>query len=303
MNISSMIMRSLLFVPGHSDKLLQSAARSDADVLILDVEDSVLPESNKIIARENIKKYVKSGAFSKFGVFIRLNERNSGHLLADVTELAIDGVDGFLYSKTYDKEDVVFFDRLLECIEHTKGFSPGMFKIIPILETAASIVNSDAISKASTRVVTIGFGSEDFVSDMGAIRDFDDGVSIASARAWVAMVARANNMNPIDAAYIHVHDLVGLENHLRKGRLLGYSGMWTLHPNQIELVNKYYSPSETEVADALDILRINELARKSDRGVAIIEGKFVGPPLVVSARKIIDKSNSIKAQRAEAKGK
>ncbi len=290
---SDNLMRSLLFVPGHNDKLLQSAASSKADVILLDVEDSVLPTKNKAIARGKIQEAIQSGMFSKTNVYIRINERNSGQILHDVLDLTIEGVDGFLFSKTNDREDIVFFDRLLESIEYQKNFPIGKFKIIPILETAASIVNADQIAKASNRVVTIGFGSEDYVSDIEAIRDFDQGISIFTARSWASTIAHANKMQPIDAAYIHVHDLLGLEKHLEKGKLLGFGGMWVLHPKQIPLVHKIYSPSKEEVENAVDIMRIYELAEKDDRGVAIIEGKFVGPPLVVAAKKIIQKHKMI----------
>lgn len=284
---NNILMRSLLFVPGHDSKLLMSAAKSTADVLILDVEDSVLPESNKAIARVLIKQFVNSKQFEKFRIFVRLNERLSGHMLKDLTELAIDGVDGFLFSKTGNRDDIVFLDRLLESIEVEKGFPSGKFQIIPILETASSVINADAIAKASSRILTIGFGSEDFISDMSGIRDFEDGESIFFARSLVAVVARANGMSPIDAAYIHVHDLPGLEKHLAKGKLLGFSGMWVLHPKQIEYVNKCYSPSQADVENANEILRIYEVAKKNGKGVAIIDGKFVGPPLVEAAKKTL----------------
>jgi citrate lyase subunit beta/citryl-CoA lyase len=116
------------------------------------------------------------------------------------------------------------------------------------------------------------------------------------------MVARANKMHPIDAAYIHVHDLEGLERHLQKGRLLGYAGMWVLHPKQNELTNKCYSPSADEVKNANEMLRIYEMAQKDDKGVAIIEGKFIGPPIVVAAKKTIKKHELIEARKKLIEG-
>jgi citrate lyase subunit beta/citryl-CoA lyase len=232
------LMRSLMFVPGHNEKLIQSAAKSDADVILLDVEDSVMPYSNKQVARDTIKKYVKEGTFKNFEVFVRINELASGFLLQDIVQLTIEGVTGFLFSKTYTGMDIVFLDKLLESIERERNFPIGKFKIIPILETAASIINANEIATASSRVISIGFGSEDFVSDLEGIRDFGTNTSIFSPRAWVAMVARTHNIIPIDAAYIKVHDLEGLEEHLKVGKTLGYAGMWILHPKQNSLANK-----------------------------------------------------------------
>jgi citrate lyase subunit beta / citryl-CoA lyase len=297
MDKSNYVMRSLMFVPGHNEKLQQSASLSDADVILLDLEDSVLPNSNKQIARNTIVKNVEAGLFKDFPVFIRINERLSGFILDDVLQTAIPGVTGYLYSKTYNAEDIIFFDRLLESVEYKKGFPIGTFKIIPILETAASIINADEIARASTRNVAIGFGSEDFVSDLQGIRDFEEAQSIFAPRAWVAMVARANNLIPIDAAYIKIHDFEGLEKHVKMGRKLGYAGMWTLHPKQNALPNKYFAPSEEEISEAYEILRLNEEAQKMGMGVAIINGSFIGPPLVVKANYIIERMNLIKSKQ------
>jgi citrate lyase subunit beta / citryl-CoA lyase len=198
-----------------------------------------------------------------------------------------------LLSKTNTESDVVFLDKLLETIELEKGFSVGKFKIIPILETAASIINSNEIAKSSNRIVSIGFGSEDFVSDIEGIRDFDTNMSINCPRAWLAMVARANKLIPIDAAYIKVHDLIGLEEHLKIGRTFGYAGMWVLHPKQNEIVNKYYSPTVDEIEEAYEILELAAEANSQNKGVAIINGKFIGPPLVLKAKNIIRKKELI----------
>ena len=291
------IMRSLMFVPGHNKKLIKSASNSEADIILLDVEDSVYPIENKQLARETIVETMNSGILETFRVFIRINEIDSGMLLQDVHQLTIPGVDGFLFSKTNTAKDIVFFDKLLEVIEREKSLPVGTFKIIPILETAASIVNANEIAKASNRNVAIGFGSEDFVSDLEGIRDFGTDVSLFNPRAWVAMVARSNNLIPIDAAYINVHDLEGLEKHLLKGKTLGYEGMWVLHPKQNELANKYFGPSKQEINEAEEVLHLFEEAHKLGKGVAIINGKFIGPPLVVKAKRVLKKAALIKTLR------
>jgi citrate lyase subunit beta/citryl-CoA lyase len=297
MNTENYIMRSLMFVPGHNEKLIQSASQSDADVILLDVEDSVMPVANKQLAREIIKKHVQLKTFSNFKVYVRINEIGSGYLLQDIIQLTIDGIDGFLCSKTNTANDIVFLDKLLEVIEIERGYEVGKFKIIPILETAASIVNANEIAQSSNRIVAIGFGSEDFVSDLEGIRDFDTNTSLFTPRAWVAMVARTHNLIPIDAAYIKVHDLVGLEAHLKVGRTLGYAGMWVLHPKQNELTNQYYAPSEEEINEAHEIIKLADEAIIMNKGVAIINGKFIGPPLVVKANRIIKRAKLIEAQK------
>ncbi|MBM3327640.1 MAG: CoA ester lyase [Calditrichaeota bacterium] len=286
------LLRSLLFVPGHNEKLLSSAAKSDADVLLLDIEDSVQPASNKAVAREMIKKWVGNGSFLKHLVFPRVNDRESGFLLQDIHSLTIPGVHGFMYPKSVLGEDVYFVDKLLETIEYEKGIEPGTFKLIPLIETAAAVLNAQDICQASNRVIAIAFGCEDFIADLEGIHDHE-GMSILSPRAIIAMAARANGVVPVDTVHINVHDLADLEKNLILARKLGYEGMLVLHPKELPLVHKYFSPSEVEIQSAKDMLRLSEEAKLDGRGVAIMNGKFIGPPMVSAARKIIERAELI----------
>jgi len=136
------LLRSLLFVPAHNDRLINSAIKSTADVLLLDIEDSVQPGNNKKVARNNILKHLSAGSFDNFLVFPRVNDRESGHLLQDLYQLTVPGVHGFMYPKSYVGQDVYFVDKLLETIEYEKGIPVGTFKLIPLIETAASVLNA-----------------------------------------------------------------------------------------------------------------------------------------------------------------
>jgi len=97
--MNNYLFRSLMFVPGHNEKLLASASKSNADVLLLDIEDSVQPVENKQVARDKITKWISKGSFKNHFVFPRVNDRESGELLKDVYQLTIDGVHGFMYPK------------------------------------------------------------------------------------------------------------------------------------------------------------------------------------------------------------
>ena len=165
------LLRTMMFVPGHNERLLLSASRSKADVLLLDIEDSVQPTSNKQIARDKIVEWVRKGAFKEHLIFPRINDRESGQLLKDVTQLTIDGINGFMYPKAKKGVDIYFFDKLLETIEYEKGISIGTFKIIPLIETAAAVLNAQDICQASKRVIAIAFGCEDFIADLQGIHD------------------------------------------------------------------------------------------------------------------------------------
>ena len=290
------LLRSLMFVPGHNEKLMISAAKSEADVLLLDIEDSVQPDVNKQKARDLIIDMISCGSFKNHKVFPRVNDRESGQLLKDVYQLTIDEIDGFMYPKSKTGQDVYFFDKLLETIEYEKGIEKGKFKIIPLIETAGAVLNAQEICQASERVVAIAFGSEDFVGDLGGIHD-KDSESLFTPRSLISMAARANDVIPIDTVHIRVHDLEDLEANIRLAKSMGYEGMLVLHPKELELVHRYFSPTDQEVSDAEEIIKLYKTAQEEGKGVAIMNGKFIGPPIVNNANKVIRKNNLIKLKK------
>lgn len=281
-----------MFVPAHNEKLMNSASKSNADILLLDIEDSVQPFDNKQVARDNIKSFIDSGKFKDRVLFPRINDRESGQLLKDVMQLTIDGVSGFMYPKSKTGEDVYFFDKLLETVEYEKGIEKGTFKIIPLIETASAVLHVEEICRASSRVVAIAYGSEDFITDLEGIHD-NEHTSLFTPRAIIAMGARAAGVIPIDTVHIRVHDLEDLEKNLKVSKNLGFEGMLVLHPKELDLVHSYFSPSRSEVNDAIEMLELAKEAESNGLGVAIKNGKFIGPPMIKKARKVIEKNNLI----------
>ena len=286
------LMRSLMFVPAHNQKLLESATRRNADVLLLDIEDSV-PKCDKQKARDNIKDFVRREDVKGRLIFPRVNDRESGELLKDVYQLTVDGVTGFMYPKSNKEEDVYFVGKLLETIEYEKGFPIGTFKIIPLIETAGAVMNIQSICTACTRVVAVTFGCEDYVTDLQGKHDVE-GQSIFFARNMIVNAARSAGIVPIDTVHIRVHDLEDLEKNLVLARNLGFEGMLVLNPKELSLVHKYFSPSEEEVAWAEEMIALAEEAANSGQGVAVKDNKFIGPPMVKMARRILAKSEIIR---------
>ena len=275
-------------MPAHNTRLMNKAVTTNADVLLPDIEDSVLPHENKQVARDKIKQMLSEGAFKHHRVFPRVNDRESGELLKDVYQLCVEGIDGFMYPKSQTGEDIYFFDKLLETIEYEKGIPKGTFKIIPLIETASAVLNADGICKASDRVVAIAFGCEDYLTDLEGIHD-KAGESIFTARSMISMAARANNVIPVDTVHIRIHDLEDLETNLKTARNFGFEGMLILHPKELELAHRYFSPSEEDIREARAILEMSEEAKQEAKGVAMINGKFIGPPMVSTARKTLKK--------------
>ena len=290
---AEMLIRSLMFVPAHNERLLSNAMKIPADILLFDIEDSVQPVENKQIARDNIIKYISEGCFKDRVIFPRVNDRESGHLLQDIYQLAIPGITGFMYPKAKKGEDVYFFGKLLETIEYEKGLPIGTFKIIPLIETAGAVMNiQDICTACPNRVVAVAFGCEDFVTDLGGEHD-PMGQSIFTARAMIAMGAKANGVTPIDTVHIRVHDLEDLERNLVIAKKLGFEGMLVLNPKELDLVHRYFSPSTDEIEWAEEMLFLADEAVALGKGVAVKNGKFIGPPMVKMAKDILKKQNLI----------
>ena len=289
------LMRSLMFVPAHNQKLLDSAIRRDADVLLLDIEDSV-PCCDKQKARDNIKEYVKRPDLGGKLLFPRVNDRESGELLKDAYQLTIDGIAGFMYPKSTKGEDIYFFGKLLETIEYEKRIPIGTFKIIPLIETTGAVINIKEICQACTRVIAVAFGCEDFVTDLQGKHDLD-GQSIMMARNLISIGARSCGVLPIDTVHIRVHDLEDLEKNLIVSKRFGFEGMLVLNPKELPLVNQYYSPTQEELAWAKEMIALSEEANAEGKGVAVKDEKFIGPPMVKMARNILRKQELIDKKR------
>ncbi|MDY6148165.1 MAG: CoA ester lyase [Porphyromonas sp.] len=285
--------RSLMFVPAHNNKLMDSAVRSSADVLLLDIEDSVQPVENKQKARDNIIEYVTTKKFNNRILFPRVNDRESGELLKDVYQLTIPGITGFLYPKAKTGEDIYFFGKLLETIEYEKGFPIGTFKMMALVETTGAIVNLKEICQASPeRLVAITFGCEDYMTDLQGVHCCDYR-NIEVARALIAVTARAFDIAPIDTVHIRVHDLEDLEKQLKFSRELGFEGMLVLNPKELPLVHQYYSPSQKQIDWATEMITLSEQAIAEGKGVAVKDNKFIGPPMVKMAKQILAKKKMI----------
>lgn len=288
MDTINYLLRTLLFVPGHNSKLILSAFQSKADAIVFDLEDSVMPFEKKEEARKNVKNIIKEIDFGTRPVFVRVNDSASGVLLKDLYELTIKEITGFLYPKTNKGSDIFFIDKLLETIEYEKNLPLGTFKIIPIIESSAAVLNAQDICKASRRVIALAFGSADFMTDLRGALD-DERLSLHVPRSLIALASRANNVYPIDTSYNNVHDLIGLEKNLKIAKILGFEGMSVLHPKQIDLAHQYFSPSQNEYENALKLLRLNELSLLEAKGVSIKDGVFIGPPFVEQSKQLIKK--------------
>ena len=288
--------RSLLYLPAHKEHLVENALKSGADMLALDLEDSCQPIENKQLGRDTIIKFLKEGLLEGHKVFPRVNDRESSELFKDIYQLTHLGITGFIYPKFTNRQYIYFIGKLLETIEYEKHIPVGYFKLIPLIETTGAVANiNDVCEACPERIIAVGFGAEDYMSDLGG-RHKDGGSSIFSARAIIANSARAHNIIPLDIVHMKVHDMEDLEQEMNVARDLGYEGKMLVHPKEIPVCHRIFSPSEEQVEWAEEIVSLCDEAVKEGRGVAYKNNKFIGPPMLKMAQDILKKNELCKTK-------
>ena len=288
------ILRSMIFVPGFRRAFLEKARSFDADALILDLEDSV-PVVFKDEARKNIAEWVRAEEYSQ-KIFIRLNSIDSGYLIRDLDFVLDSRVFGYMPTMVRDDLDIVYIDKLLTQLEHDKGFVLNHFKLCPLIETGSALLKAYEIAKASPRIVGLAFGAEDYLTDLDGLHK-ESGASILVARSMIVMAARSLNLAAIDTPFLDISNLEGFRREVELARELGFSGQLILHPNQIEITNQVFTPSEEEVAEARRIIAAIEASGKEGQGVTLFDGRLVGPPMEKRARKVLEKWDRIRNAR------
>lgn len=290
-----MIVRSMLFVPGNSMRMITKAATLPADAIILDLEDAVpLPDkaTARIMTRDSIKGIKAGGSY----VFVRLNALTTGLTGEDLKFVAVNDLDGVMLAKTETSSQVEELDITLTKAEKVQGLSPRGLKIIPLIESAKGVVNAYAIASASERVTAVAFGAGDYYRDLGR------SVTALSPEQTELLYARSQIVNSSIAAGVQAIDTVffGLltdrEGFIRETMLalqLGFKGKLLIHPTQIEPANKVFPPSPDEVEYARRIVSAFEEAQARGLGATSFEGKMIDYMNYQQAKELVQKATLI----------
>ncbi len=265
------ILRSLLFVPGDSESKLAKARSLPADALILDWEDSVLP-NNRPSARERTAAALrKREEFSQL-ILIRCNPAGSEDFRLDCDALTNIRPDGVMLSKCRSAEDVA---ALAKSIEDRA--------IYPLIESAAGILNAADIAKSSERVAGLALGAEDFSAEMGIHRTAED-VELLYARSALVTAARASGREAYDSPCLDLSNAEKLACSAQRARNLGFAGQLAIHPSQVPVLNSIFAPSQAEFERAR---RLTEAFAAGNAGVMAIDGQMVDEAVLRRARGIL----------------
>jgi citrate lyase subunit beta / citryl-CoA lyase len=272
--------RTCLAVPGSSEKMLGKAPGLGADMVFLDLEDSVAP-LEKEAARDNVVKAISGLDWGDTVVCVRVNAWDTKWTYRDVihvVENAGERLDEIMLPKVQSAAEVQALDLLLTQIEATTG-RQSTVGIEAQIETARGLINVEEICAASPRMETIVFGPADFAASTempvltgGVQIDEYPGDHFHYVFAKILMAGRANGLQVIDGPYLKIRELDALRDYAMRTRILGYDGKWALHPDQVAIINEVFTPTQDQYDRAFDILEAYEHATEGERRGAVMFG-------------------------------
>jgi citrate lyase subunit beta / citryl-CoA lyase len=284
-----MRLRSVLFVPGDSERKFARARTSGADALILDLEDSVAP-SQKAAARKMVAKLVDDTSPRDWSFFVRVNALDTGITLEDLAAIVKPNLNAIMIPKANGAEDLARFGYYLDAFEAKAGMPPGVVKMAVVAtETAKAMFALGSYAPAHPRLAALTWGAEDLAAAVGATENKEDDSAwtfpYQVARAQCLFAATAAEVAPIDTIHADFRDLVGLERDCRRSRRDGFLGRMAIHPDQVATINRCYAPSDSEIAHARRI--VEAFAANPGAGTIGVDGKMVDIPHLKAAQKTL----------------
>jgi citrate lyase subunit beta/citryl-CoA lyase len=272
MKVPNLPIRSYLYVPGSDPRRIEKALASEADAVILDLEDAVAP-NRKEEARTTVAEVLRSE--HEKPVFVRINAPDSVLAEEDVEAVAGPRLAGLRLPKTESPESVRRVAQWLDKL----GCEAGLQCLI---ESALGLEFAFEIARAHEKVVGMSLGEADLAADLGVRGD----AGLLYARSRLVAATRAAGLpGPVQSVYTNVRDAEGLRRSTMEGKNMGFVGRSAIHPAQIEVINEVFTPTEEEIAEAKDLLaRLDESTGTGTGAFALEDGRFVDEAVVGSAR-------------------
>jgi citrate lyase subunit beta / citryl-CoA lyase len=277
--------RSLLYVPGNMPGMLQNIPVFDADCVMIDLEDAV-PLAEKDAARLMARNFLRFYRERNKEMFVRINPLDTPYGADDLREILPALPDGIRLPKADNPELLEKLDTLLTEQEEKLQLEIGHFKIIPSIESARGVLNCVETAQASSRIVALAFGAEDYTASMEIDRT-KSGEELFSARMRVVWAAKAAGMQAIDSIFSDVNDMEALRAETILVKRLGFTGKSLVNPRQIEVIHDVFRPTAEEIRHALEVMEAIKQAHEMGTGVISLKGKMVDAPVVARAARTI----------------
>lgn len=277
--------RTMLFIPGGNEKLLMKGLGLDVDSIILDLEDSVSLD-NKASAREAVAEMLRSADFRGREKVVRINSISTEYGKSDIPIVVKGRPNTLLLPKVNRHEDILDCDALLTEAEKREGLSLESIRLMALIETPSGIVNVDAIAPACPRMNGLLFGAADYTRETrGKITP--DRLELYYPMIRILLAARVAGVDAIDTPYFNIKDQEGLERHALQAKNMGYDGKAIIHPSQVEIVNRIFTPTVEEVTYARRVIEAFEKAKAEGRGATQLDGELIENIHVAMAQRIL----------------
>jgi len=283
-------MRSLLFVPGDSERKLGKGAASGADVLIVDLEDSVA-EANKPAARSVAHDFIGNIAGnSAFKIYVRVNDLASGFTRDDLASVVKAGPHGIMLPKCNSSADIDELSAMLRVQEAEAGLSDGVTRIIAIMtETAAGVLAASTYRATNPRLAGLTWGAEDLSASIGATTARDETGRYTDvfrlARAVTILTASALEVATVDTVFVDFRNTEGLRRECIEAARDGFTAKMAIHPDQVPVINAAFTPAPDDVAQAKAL--VQAFAEAGNPGVVGIGGKMYDRPHLRRAERLL----------------
>jgi citrate lyase subunit beta/citryl-CoA lyase len=293
-NFSMELVRSWMFVPGHRQKMIDKALGLNADAIMLDIEDGVAP-NEKDMARKNIAESL--GRAKTAGTparYVRINAIGHARMDADLDAVVRPGLEGLVLPKVDTVAEARKVDAILTDREAKLRLPNGAIKLLIAIESPKGLLNAPAIAASSSRVTGLMFGAEDFGREIGlpAVRE-GEARDLIYARSALVIAASSAHVQAVDGVWVDLNDSEGLVGFAKQSRQLGFSGMSSIHPSQIEPINTVFSPTAEEIDYCQKVLQAFEEANARGDGSIAFGGQLIDRPIVERARRTIDMAKSL----------
>lgn len=282
--------RSLLFVPGDSERKLAKAGQAGADVLILDLEDAVAPEQ-KARARGLVSEYLASPSQRQNSrIWVRINPLETAECLADLARVIAARPDGLVQPKIRSPADVIRLGHYLEALEVANGLPLGVTPIMAVAtETPEVMFSLGNFASVGPRLTALTWGAEDLSSAVGATANKDASGAwtfpFQVARSMCLFAANAAQVTPIDTLFADFRDTGGLRAACIEARRDGFAGKLAIHPDQVSVINECFVPSVEEIAHAQRLVQL--FADHPGVAALQLDGKMVDIPHLRQAEKTL----------------
>lgn len=290
-----MPLRSFLFAPGNHPRRVEKALTLDADAVILDLEDAVAIAEKPATRDAVVAAYARPRTGQ---LYVRVNAADTEFCHGDFGAIVQAGLDGIILPKVETAATLQTIDWLLTNLERERGLVPGAIDLIPIIETARGLRDIDVILALATRVKRCAFGAGDFTLDVNMIWSREES-ELAYARARVVTASRAAGIEaPLDTVWVDLQDEQGLDASTRAALALGFQGKMCIHPNQIAVVNRVFTPTNAEIDFAERVVAAFAEAEQGGSAAIQLDGKFIDYPIVYRAQRTLDAMAAIRARSA-----